>query len=98
MRENRTSGLMSGEGKRSALQRATAPFLDSTQAKNDSTDAEAICEAVTRPNMRFVPVKSADQQAARARRRLERNQVAAHRLIGNHRLAVGEFAHESLAH
>src|ERR1700720_1828859 len=30
MRENRTSGLMSEEGKRSALQRATAPFLDST--------------------------------------------------------------------
>ena len=30
MRENRTSGLMSEEGKRSALQRATAPLLDST--------------------------------------------------------------------
>ncbi len=26
-------------------------------------DAEAICEAVSRPNIRFVPVKSADQQA-----------------------------------
>ena len=32
--------------------------------KNDAADAEAICEAVTRPNMRFVPVKTADQQAA----------------------------------
>lgn len=31
--------------------------------KNDSNDAEAICEAVARPNMRFVPVKSAEQQA-----------------------------------
>ena len=31
--------------------------------KNDMRDAEAICEAVTRPNMRFVPIKSADQQA-----------------------------------
>jgi transposase len=30
--------------------------------KNDRNDAEAICEAVTRPNMRFVPVKSAEQQ------------------------------------
>jgi transposase len=30
--------------------------------KNDVADAEAICEAVTRPNMRFVPVKSADRQ------------------------------------
>ena len=31
--------------------------------KNDATDAEAICEAVQRPNMRFVPVKSPEQQA-----------------------------------
>ena len=30
--------------------------------KNDAADAEAICEAVTRPNMRFVPVKSEEQQ------------------------------------
>lgn len=31
--------------------------------KNDATDAEAICEAVTRPTMRFVPVKSQEQQS-----------------------------------
>ena len=31
--------------------------------KNDAADAEAICEAVTRPNMRFVPAKSEEQQA-----------------------------------
>lgn len=30
--------------------------------KNDANDAEAICEAVSRPNMRFVPVKSVEQQ------------------------------------
>ena len=30
--------------------------------KNDAADAEAICEAVTRPNMRFVPVKTEEQQ------------------------------------
>jgi transposase len=34
--------------------------------KNDGNDAEAICEAVSRPNMRFVPVKSAEQQAVLA--------------------------------
>jgi len=33
------------------------------RGKNDAADAEAICEAVTRPSMRFVPVKSMDQQA-----------------------------------
>ena len=31
--------------------------------KNDATDAEAICEAVTRPTMRFVPIKSKEQQS-----------------------------------
>ena len=31
--------------------------------KNDAADAEAICEAVTRPNMRFVPIKTDEQQA-----------------------------------
>jgi len=31
--------------------------------KNDSADAEAICEAVTRPNMRFVPTKTVEQQS-----------------------------------
>jgi transposase len=34
--------------------------------KNDGRDAEAICEAVSRPSMRFVPVKSVGQQAALA--------------------------------
>jgi len=31
--------------------------------KNDAVDAEAICEAVGRPNMRFVPIKTVEQQA-----------------------------------
>ena len=31
--------------------------------KNDEADAGAICEAVTRPNMRFVPVKTEEQQS-----------------------------------
>jgi transposase len=34
------------------------------RGKNDATDAEALCEAVTRPSMRFVPVKSEERQAA----------------------------------
>src|ERR1700750_3228499 len=34
------------------------------RGKTDAADAEAICEAVTRPTMRFVPVKSVEQQAA----------------------------------
>ena len=34
------------------------------RSKNDAADAAAICEAVTRPSMRFVPVKTVEQQAA----------------------------------
>jgi transposase len=37
------------------------PYLK--RGKNDAADAEAICEAMSRPQMRFVPVKSAENQA-----------------------------------
>jgi transposase len=60
--------------------------------KNDAADAEAICEAVTRPNMRFVPVKSPDQQAMlalhRARQGLMKARVAQTNQI---RSMVAEF-------
>jgi transposase len=36
------------------------------RGKTDAGDAEAICEAVTRPTMRFVPIKSAEQQSVLA--------------------------------
>lgn len=38
--------------------------------KNDARDAEACCEAVSRPTMRFVPVKTVDQQCGRALHRV----------------------------
>ena len=34
------------------------------RSKNDANDAAAICEAVTRPSMRFVPIKTKEQQTA----------------------------------
>lgn len=41
-----------------------APYrLGGKHAKNDAADAAAICEAVTRPQMRFVPIKTLDQQS-----------------------------------
>ncbi len=39
------------------------PFRKSLAAKNDANDAEAICTAVVQPNMRFVSLKSVEQQA-----------------------------------
>src|SRR6201995_244724 len=60
--------------------------------KNDATDAEAICEAVTRPNMRFVPTKTADQQSGlvlhRARHLFLRQQTA---VINSIRAYLAEF-------
>src|SRR6266498_1339593 len=50
-----------------------APYRKS--GKNDGNDAEAICEAVTRPRMRFVPVKSAEQQALLAMHRVRQGFV-----------------------
>jgi transposase len=45
--------------------------------KNDARDAEAICEAVSRPNMRFVPLKSVEQQATLALHRARQGFVTA---------------------
>jgi transposase len=45
--------------------------------KNDAADAEAICEAVTRPTMRFVPVKHVEQQAVLAVHRVRQGLVKA---------------------
>ena len=49
------------------------------RGKNDAADAEALCEAMSRPAMRFVPVKTLDNQAALMlvglRDRLIRNRV-----------------------
>lgn len=54
------------------------PYVKSN--KNDAADAEAICEAVQRPNMRFVPIKSIEQQDIlsihRAREQVVRRRTA----------------------
>jgi len=45
--------------------------------KNDAADAEAICEAVARPNMRFVPVKNIEQQAVLSLHRVRQGFISA---------------------
>lgn len=51
------------------------PYVKSN--KNDAADAEAICEAVARPNMRFVPIKSVEQQAVLSLHRVRQGLVVA---------------------
>jgi transposase len=58
------------------------PYVKSN--KNDSRDAEAIAEAVTRPTRRFVPAKGLDQQDIQALHRVRE------RLIGERTALVNE--------
>ena len=51
--------------------------------KNDPADAEAICEAVTRPTMRFVPIKERDQQDLQALHRARERVVKARTALVN---------------
>jgi transposase len=60
--------------------------------KNDAADAEAICEAVTRPNMRFVPIKNIEQQSVLALHRARQTFVRARTAQANQiRGLLGEF-------
>jgi len=51
--------------------------------KNDAADAEAICEAVARPNMRFVPLKNIEQQATLSVHRVRQGFVHARTAMAN---------------
>jgi transposase len=60
--------------------------------KNDVADAEAICEAVGRPSMRFVPIKSIEQQAILSVHRVRQGFVKARTAQANQiRGLLGEF-------
>lgn len=62
--------------------------------KNDGNDAEAICEAVSRPSMRFVPVKSAEQQSVLALHRVRQGFVEERTATLNRiRGLLAEFGH-----
>ena len=64
--------------------------------KNDATDAEAICEAVTRPNMRFVATKTPEQQSCltlhRTRHLFIRQQTSVINAIRAHMAEFGVVA------
>jgi len=60
--------------------------------KNDMADAEAICEAVSRPNMRFVPIKTVEQQTLLSLHRVRQGLVKARTAQSNQiRGLLGEF-------
>lgn len=66
------------------------------RGKNDAADAEAICEAMSRPTMRFVAIKSAENQAALMlagmRERLVRNRVQLANAIRGYAAELGVVA------
>jgi transposase len=63
------------------------------RSKNDANDAEAICEAVTRPSMRFVPIKTKEQQTAlmlhRTRQLLVRQRTMLSNALRGHLAELG---------
>ena len=60
--------------------------------KNDANDAEAICEAASRPNMRFVPVKSVEQQDVQMLHRIRSGLVKERTALANRvRGLLGEY-------
>ncbi|MGY3396273.1 transposase [Bradyrhizobium sp. USDA 3311] len=88
-------------------ERATSasPRLSSTllkRKKNDAADAEAICEAAQRPTMRFVAVKSEEQQAAaivfRARDLLVRQRTQTINALRGHLTEFGVVAAQGPFH
>lgn len=76
------------------------PFVK--RQKTDASDAEAICEAAQRPTMRFVAVKSAEQQAAatvfRARDLLVRQQTQLINAVRGHLAEYGLIAPKGAGH
>ena len=72
------------------------------RGKNDAADAEALCEAMSRPTMRFVPVKTAEQQAALmlvgVRDRLIRNRTQLANAIRGYAGEFGLTAAKGMAH
>ena len=72
------------------------------RGKNDMADAEALCEAMSRPTMRFVPVKTAEQQAALMliglRDRLVRNRTQLSNAIRGYAAEFGLTAAKGEAH
>jgi transposase len=57
------------------------PYVKSN--KNDANDAEAICEAVSRPHMRFVPAKSVEQQDIQSLHRVRSRLVSSRTGLAN---------------
>src|SRR4051794_38009584 len=72
------------------------------RGKNDAADAEALCEAMSRPMMRFVPVKTAEQQAALmlvgVRDRLIRNRTQLANTIRGYAAEFGLTGAKGVAH
>lgn len=72
------------------------------RSKNDAADAEALCEAMSRPTMRFVPVKSVEQQAALmlvgVRDRLIRNRTQLANAIRGYAAEFGLVTAKGMAH
>jgi transposase len=90
----------SGHSVRLIAPQLVKPYVK--RGKNDVADAEALCEAMSRPTMRFVPVKTSEQQAALmlvgVRDRLIRNRTQLANAIRGNAAEFGLAAAKGMAH
>ncbi|MBF0604086.1 MAG: IS110 family transposase [Nitrospirae bacterium] len=69
------------------------PLFVKPYVKNDYNDAEGICEAVSRPNMRFVPIKTVTQQDIQALHRMRSQLIQERTALANQtRGLLGEYS------
>ncbi len=95
----RTLGAM-GHTVRLIAPQLSKPYVK--RGKNDAADAAALCEAASRPTMRYVPVKTVDQQAAlmlaASRERLVRQRIQLANAIRGHAAEFGLIAAKGASH
>lgn len=81
-----------GHGVRLIAPNYVKPYVK--RGKSDAADAEAICEAVTRPTMRFVPIKSVEQQGVLSQHRVRELLIRQRTQLSNViRGLLNEFGH-----
>ena len=85
--------IMLGHDARIIDPKLVAPYRHQGRSgKNDTNDAEAICEAMSRPTMRFVPVKSVEQQDIQSAHHIREKLVGRRTAKSNQiRGLVGEY-------
>lgn len=90
-----------GAGSRGSSDASVVRQAIRERQKNDATDAETICEALTRPTIRFVPAKSEEQQSVLMLHRVRQLLMPQRRMLVNavrgHLGSIDKFLNREIA-